>query len=243
MKEIETIAEAYEGSQTHNSQLVKQLASKEENYMRMYAEKLKLEQGYAALQKEKEALVQAAQKATKPPTPIELLTKLERKLGASHAQVLSLEKELANRSNASDYWKRKANENAHIHHEMQEKSENMAQRLSEHGKELEEKRRELSEQTFELKRLREELEKAKSKLDSFYKTGSVSDKVLNEELSSYKQLLKCNTCQLRHKEVALNKCMHVFCRECIDKRLETRQRKCPTCAEPFGSSDVRTIFL
>lgn len=243
MKEIETIAEAFEASQAHNSQLASQLASKEENYMRLYSEKLKLEQGYATLQKEKETWSQAAQKANKMPTPSELLAKLERKLGASHAQVLSLEKELANRSNASDYWKRKANENAHVCHEIQGKSDNLAQRLSESNKELEEKRREQSEHTFELKRLKEELEKAKSKLDSFYKTGSVSDKILNEELASYKQLLKCNTCQMRHKEVALNKCMHVFCRECIDKRLETRQRKCPTCAEPFGASDVRTIFL
>ncbi len=73
-------------------------------------------------------------------------------------------------------------------------------------------------------------------------TKEIAKEVM-EELDVCKKLLYCSSCNLRQKEVALNKCMHVFCKECIDNRLETRQRKCPMCLEPFGANDVRNIYL
>ena len=32
------------------------------------------------------------------------------------------------------------------------------------------------------------------------------------------------------KDAVINKCMHAFCRDCIQKRLDVRNRKCPACA-------------
>ena len=67
--------------------------------------------------------------------------------------------------------------------------------------------------------------------------------VESEELEMYRKLLKCNSCHLNDKSTVLLKCMHVFCRPCIDTRLETRQRKCPNCGESFGVADVKAIYL
>ncbi|KAI9218919.1 hypothetical protein BC828DRAFT_407156 [Blastocladiella britannica] len=63
-------------------------------------------------------------------------------------------------------------------------------------------------------------------------------------LQQYRQLLQCSVCSgARLKDTCITRCMHVFCRKCVDARLETRQRKCPTCAEPFGAGDVRAIYM
>lgn len=51
-------------------------------------------------------------------------------------------------------------------------------------------------------------------------------------------MLKCSTCNLRFKGVGLNRCKHLFCKECVESRLNVRARKCPTCQAPFGKDDV-----
>ncbi|OMH80542.1 E3 ubiquitin-protein ligase BRE1, partial [Zancudomyces culisetae] len=62
-------------------------------------------------------------------------------------------------------------------------------------------------------------------------------------VDQYKSLLKCPSCRRNFKTHVLNRCMHVFCKSCLDSRIETRQRKCPTCGDAFGVNDVRQIYL
>jgi E3 ubiquitin-protein ligase BRE1 len=49
-------------------------------------------------------------------------------------------------------------------------------------------------------------------------------------------------CQERQKSVIITKCWHMFCQPCIKRNLESRHRKCPGCAHPFGQADVRPFF-
>lgn len=56
-------------------------------------------------------------------------------------------------------------------------------------------------------------------------------------------MLRCSVCKDRFKEVALTRCFHLFCKECIDENLRNRQRKCPACGEKFGQDDVKSIFF
>lgn len=54
-------------------------------------------------------------------------------------------------------------------------------------------------------------------------------------------MLKCSTCTQRFKEVIINRCGHLFCKECIEDRLANRQRKCPSCGIAFGKDDVSNV--
>lgn len=55
------------------------------------------------------------------------------------------------------------------------------------------------------------------------------------------KMLKCSTCNLRFKGAIINRCGHLFCKECIEARLSNRARKCPTCQAPFGQADVTAV--
>lgn len=96
---------------------------------------------------------------------------------------------------------------------------------------------------FEKRMLTEELLVANKKLDAYAASGVGIVKDLEEELVIYKKMMKCNSCHTRDKNAVILKCMHCFCKNCLDIRLETRQRKCPNCGDPFGASDVKQIFL
>jgi E3 ubiquitin-protein ligase BRE1 len=97
--------------------------------------------------------------------------------------------------------------------------------------------------SFEKRRLSEELSIANKKLEVYAESGVGLVKELEEELENYKKLMKCNSCHIRDKNAVILKCMHCFCKNCLDIRLETRQRKCPNCGDAFGASDVKQIFL
>ncbi|PLW06217.1 hypothetical protein PCASD_23803 [Puccinia coronata f. sp. avenae] len=58
-----------------------------------------------------------------------------------------------------------------------------------------------------------------------------------------KKMLKCNSCKQRFKSHVITRCMHLFCGACLDARLETRQRKCPTCSIAFGTNDVAAVYF
>jgi len=55
--------------------------------------------------------------------------------------------------------------------------------------------------------------------------------------------LNCKVCETRAKNTVISKCMHAFCKECVQNNLDTRLRKCPTCGVKFGDSDVRPLYL
>lgn len=56
-------------------------------------------------------------------------------------------------------------------------------------------------------------------------------------------MLRCSVCKDRFKEVAITRCFHLFCRECIDENLRNRSRKCPACGEKFGQDDVKQVYF
>ena len=55
--------------------------------------------------------------------------------------------------------------------------------------------------------------------------------------------LRCSVCDDREKTTCLIRCMHTFCRECVQKNIDNRSRKCPACGERFGKDDVKDIYL
>ncbi|CAH7670764.1 hypothetical protein PPACK8108_LOCUS5498 [Phakopsora pachyrhizi] len=94
--------------------------------------------------------------------------------------------------------------------------------------------------------MEKELGKLKTKLQSTEGVKSMDSaevvelKSFNEDLT---KMLKCNSCKQRFKSHVITRCMHLFCGACLEARLETRQRKCPTCSIAFGTNDVSPVYF
>jgi E3 ubiquitin-protein ligase BRE1 len=64
------------------------------------------------------------------------------------------------------------------------------------------------------------------------------------ELASLRAIAKCSVCSGSNmKECTLVRCGHTFCRKCIDERVSSRNRKCPSCGQTFAVDDVKAIFF
>eukprot|EP01026_Neomeris_dumetosa_P032008 TRINITY_DN25368_c0_g1_i4.p1 TRINITY_DN25368_c0_g1~~TRINITY_DN25368_c0_g1_i4.p1 ORF type:complete len:547 (-),score=70.99 TRINITY_DN25368_c0_g1_i4:309-1949(-) len=65
----------------------------------------------------------------------------------------------------------------------------------------------------------------------------------NRSASDVFRQLKCSVCHSRQKSTILVRCLHTFCRECINRCLETRQRRCPKCKTGFTNNEVKPFSL
>lgn len=72
--------------------------------------------------------------------------------------------------------------------------------------------------------------------------GPLGDKD-RELLNVTLDMLRCSVCRDRFKSVAITRCFHMFCRDCIEENLRNRQRKCPACGDKFGQDDVRNVYF
>lgn len=89
------------------------------------------------------------------------------------------------------------------------------------------------------------------------KTKSDDDRevvdLMQEEMTRYKNELLCSICKLKPKDCILSRCQHIFCRNCIEERInvifyilydeQKRERKCPRCLLPFGVDDVKRVWI
>ena len=87
---------------------------------------------------------------------------------------------------------------------------------------------------------REELRRADARRPTDATSASEIDRALIREL---RQKIRCSVCDDREKSTVLTRCMHAFCRQCIDTVIATRSRKCPACSKPFGAADVKDVYL
>ncbi|KAH7108505.1 hypothetical protein BKA62DRAFT_682424 [Auriculariales sp. MPI-PUGE-AT-0066] len=91
--------------------------------------------------------------------------------------------------------------------------------------------------------VQDKLEAARKQLEYAKKGAAAGGSGDGSMLSMMQKALKCSTCNHAYRDSVLITCGHTFCKNCIDARLTTRQRKCPACGDPFAHSDVLHIFL
>ena len=73
--------------------------------------------------------------------------------------------------------------------------------------------------------------------------GTVALEESQAELKLYRGMVSCNICNKNNKDTIISKCFHMFCRSCVDKNLESRHRKCPSCGLSFGQNDVKAVYF
>ncbi|KAI7892922.1 uncharacterized protein EV154DRAFT_503364 [Mucor mucedo] len=106
-----------------------------------------------------------------------------------------------------------------------------------------EKTRALDEEVSLQKQVEEEYKQVQRKWAMITLGENPASQQLIDEVEDLRAQFKCSTCKTRTRKCILLSCYHTFCNECIKTRLETRQRRCPSCALNFGASDVKEFYL
>lgn len=68
-------------------------------------------------------------------------------------------------------------------------------------------------------------------------------KHLTDEWLRTQILAQCNVCNFYPKNTVLKTCGHVFCNNCVDGRIQRRERRCPHCNKSFGNGDHMRVTL
>ncbi|KAI0733141.1 BRE1-domain-containing protein [Fomitopsis betulina] len=90
-----------------------------------------------------------------------------------------------------------------------------------------------------------ERQAAKLKVETQHRSASsgTREAQLQEEVDKCMSILKCSTCKQRMRNTVITKCMHSFCKSCVDARIATRQRKCPACNLAFSQGEVQQLYF
>lgn len=256
--ELEKISAAYADLERQASVKVTDVSRMEEKALRWVTEKSKADNKYFSAMRAKDAvdadLRMAKQVHERQQKTIEAFTETERnfaaQLGVHEKQVTAFKKttdvhvrrietlerelELAQsrlaesvrtKEVASDSAKELIN-TANMEKDQRKRAEERIVRLE---KDLESSKRQLAKAAASAA-------KNKGRRDTDAGEGGSERDFLNA-------LLQCSSCKERYRNRILTKCYHTFCSECIDSRVQTRQRKCPHCALAFAVSDVQPLYL
>eukprot|EP00262_Sarcandra_glabra_P011428 TRINITY_DN2738_c0_g3_i1.p1 TRINITY_DN2738_c0_g3~~TRINITY_DN2738_c0_g3_i1.p1 ORF type:complete len:882 (+),score=196.77 TRINITY_DN2738_c0_g3_i1:207-2852(+) len=246
LSEIETIGQAYEDMQTQNQHLLQQITERDDYNIKLVLERLKTTQLQNAVRTEKQTMEKEMQQANASLDFYDYkAAHIEDQLKVCSEQVGKL---------AEDGWQSSvALENTNgslvdVQRECQQLSESLDESQSKvDGSWLEvaELQMELENERFSKKRTEEELEVVTRKAARFsaHSDGSSVLEKLQQEISEYKEILKCSICHDKPKEVVIVKCYHLFCGPCVQRTLDNRHRKCPVCATNFGPNDVKNVYI
>ena len=171
--------------------------------------------------------------------------KLEDQLQLAAHNSTIIEKEVVHWQQACENYRRTAVDNVQLIQDLKLNTQKYLSQLKEVQQQILEKSESLASQSFANKRAQEEIKHLQSKLDrqKKFEMASSMDDVLKEEIKEYKDKLRCPSCKVKEKDAVLTKCFHVFCHDCLQKRYESRQRKCPKCNANFGANDYRKLYL
>ncbi|KAI9060257.1 BRE1-domain-containing protein [Trametes sanguinea] len=157
------------------------------------------------------------------------LDKLAESEKALMTRIHLLEKEAANLKRVADAQKEQTNY-------LQSDSNEWRTRFFGERKTVEEKRTELRKLEESLIKAKSSVEKQAAKLKSL--SSSSGSNAREAELQS-----EIDKCMMNMRNTVITKCMHTFCKQCVEARIATRQRKCPACNLPFSQGEVQQLYF
>ena len=246
LNDMEITGQAFEDMQEQNIRLMQQLREKDDANFKLMSERIKLETTQKSLKEEKESLIeQVATFQEQLDAQMNVTKKLEEQVIHFQHSILQLEKEIFLLQQTYEQTKRSAIENQQLVIDLKLHTHKYITQLKETQNEMAEKTESLAAQSFNNKRLQEDIKHLKLKVErqKKFEMATNLDEVLKEENREYKEQLRCPSCKVKQKDAVLTKCFHVFCYDCLQKRYESRQRKCPKCNANFGQNDYRKLYL
>lgn len=250
LEELEVTGKAYEDAQAQSVRLAAQVAERDDAANRAAAERLKLQQAGQALEASVVAARAETQRVRAELTAMasardglvkqvsELSAQLEGlrgELTAAAARRESLQREMSGRDTTI------ATLNAQLD-ELKRKASEQQAALDAEVEKLSKERAKRQKAEDEKAVLRGRLDKSRREGGSGG-GGGLGKSELEEENESLRKLLICSVCHVNTKDVVITRCMHCFCKPCIDKNIEMRHRKCPGCGKGFSKDDVQNFYL
>ncbi|KAK7472721.1 E3 ubiquitin-protein ligase bre1 [Stygiomarasmius scandens] len=250
--EIDKLSSAWEALDNQVQSKVFDLTSMEERLQKSSVERAKSENKFYAAMRDKEAVESERKNLTRNlerhAKAVESLKETEKNL-LSQLKAKEMESQLREK-HVSEQEKHVKSLNEQVLY-YRSKLDNLDAKLAETNKQFTTMSQEWTTQKTSLRNAEENVIKAKKDLER--QTAKLKNK---EKLSSSRRnqaevqsadegalrLLRCSTCNINFRTTTITRCFHTFCKECIDARLSTRQRKCPACGLGFAQSDVQTLY-
>ncbi|KAJ3019352.1 UNVERIFIED_CONTAM: E3 ubiquitin-protein ligase bre1 [Siphonaria sp. JEL0065] len=226
IQEIEMLSAAWTDLETQNQRKVFNLAEKEDQILKLILERTKFDQKCERLTKERNMInnqVIALKRQSE--RQLEQIRKLEERERGLIGQLQTLEQDLATKTVTADVHRKKVTELNQKQMELVDKLEKLHAKFVEAERVLSEKMKQLSDDSHAQKRLLEKIEVLKKKLDSQPRTGEMADSYLQQENEDLKLLVKCSSCSNNFKSHILTKCMHTFCKGCLDDLFQVPIRR------------------
>ncbi|KAF8740809.1 hypothetical protein AX14_007181 [Amanita brunnescens Koide BX004] len=247
--ELEKLSTSWEALDRQVKSKVFDLAQLEERLTRIGLDKAKSDNKFFAVMRDKEAIdverKNLSRNVEKQAKVLERLYESERNL---QSQIADQDKELTAFKRAYEVVKQ---DNQKLMFEMneaklqaeQEKKEKEVMRTS-----INERESILSTHSAKLRGMEDGLAKARKEVEQqaqeWKKIAANNSQGKGDgEVQYLKKLLRCSTCMTQFRNTVITKCMHTFCKQCVEARIATRQRKCPACNIVFAQSDVQPIWF
>ncbi|KMZ66381.1 E3 ubiquitin-protein ligase BRE1-like protein [Zostera marina] len=246
LSEIESIGQAYEDVQNKNQHLLQQVTERDDYNIKLAVECVKARQAQQALEididNSKRAVQQGSisldiygQKSTKLDDLLRVWSEQVGKFTEENRQgLVGLENIKKRREDVQNNVQMLRKEADEWYNKVQASRRN----VNDMRIKLEKARFEKNRVVEELKAMRIKAKELRAQTEGMSVLGK-----LKQELAEYRGILKCGNCHDRQKEVVIAKCYHLFCNHCVQRTLESRHRKCPTCSASFGPNDVKPIYI
>ncbi|KAF9424144.1 E3 ubiquitin-protein ligase bre1 [Podila epigama] len=245
LNELHTVATAWGQLEEATSRKVIDLAQKEDLIYKLLSDKTRQESKCNLLIRAKDASANmTAVMKRQSDMQLDQIRRLEEREKNLNMQMATLEREQTLLNSSVALHKSKLQEYTQQNSAFKDKFARQDERLAELQTLLKERTEAYENEAHLRKRLQEETDHVKRKLEEHAKadnTGENSEAA--KQAARYLKLLKCPACDVNFKSHVILRCMHVFCKSCMDNQMEYRQRKCPTCRENFGAKDVKEIYL
>ncbi|DBA67317.1 TPA: hypothetical protein ACH3X2_001617 [Trebouxia sp. C0005] len=246
MTEIDNASEAYESMQSSNTALVRQLGERDARISQMTGEQLRHEQGMARCRDDKAMAESCSRLAQQHRQGLEQrLQELQLASQACSARESEAQEQLHSCNANLAQVKRDKDDMSNSLKEKCSQLADLQRESADKKRALDAECEKLSREKHKRQRIEEDKQAMQSRLEQAQqmKGKSGMSRQAEEELEALRGLLRCNVCHERQKDVIITKCMHMFCKPCIQRNLDARHRKCPGCGAAFGNKDVQQFFF
>eukprot|EP00056_Hartaetosiga_gracilis_P016369 m.4824 g.4824 ORF g.4824 m.4824 type:complete len:723 (+) comp4011_c0_seq1:176-2344(+) len=242
MNEIDATGESFDELQDQNDRLVKELKEKEARDLRNLEERVKSSQICANLQEEKR-LLQREMEAKHKMREAEhhhysTLSTSESRL---REQFEGAMKKLQSLQTEHEGAKLTLSEEEQKLSDIKATLDQTVKQKDELNKTLQETQKESADSKKALTDALEEKVALTTRVNAL--SNGSADEVLEAQVDQLSKKLKCSVCLTKEKNTIMLKCFHMFCGDCVQSRLDSRQRKCPQCSQPFGKGDYHRAYL